>query len=71
MICGDLKILCILLGLQSGYTKFSWFLCLQGNRTRQEHWKRGSWPKREGFEIGERNIIQARCYLLLSISNWG
>jgi len=33
------------------------FLCLWDRRARQEHWTMESWPKREGFKIGERNII--------------
>jgi len=28
LICGDLKVIVIMLGLQSGYSKFSCFLCL-------------------------------------------
>ena len=30
MICGDLKIACMLLGQQAGYTKFPCFLCVCG-----------------------------------------
>ena len=38
MICGDLKMICILLGHQSGYTKFPCFLCLWDSRDRENHW---------------------------------
>jgi hypothetical protein len=27
MICGDLKVLCMLLGQQAGYTKYPYFMC--------------------------------------------
>ena len=54
----NLKNLCVLVGQQSGYTNFPCFLCLWDSRARQEHWTKENWPKTEGFEIGERNIIQ-------------
>ena len=55
----NLKNLCILVGQQSGYIKFPCFLCLRDSRACQEHWAKESLPKREGFEIGERNIIHS------------
>ena len=36
IICNDVKILCILLGKQNGYTKFPCFLCLWDSRVFQE-----------------------------------
>ena len=38
MICGDLKIICMLLGQQSGLTKFPCFLCEWDSRARDLHW---------------------------------
>lgn len=40
MICGDFKILTMLLGQQAGYTKYPCFLCLWDSRTREQHWKK-------------------------------
>ena len=37
-ICGDLKVIGILLGLQSGYTKYCCFLCTWNSRARYEHY---------------------------------
>ena len=31
-VCGDFKMLGVLLALQSGYTKYFWFLCLWNSR---------------------------------------
>ena len=59
MICGDLKMICILLGQQSGYAKFPCFLCLWDSRDRENHWIRQNWPKRSNFKVGEKNILHA------------
>lgn len=40
LICGDLKIIAIILGLQSGYSKFPCFLCLWDSRADTEHYVR-------------------------------
>lgn len=57
MICGDLKILCMLLGQQSGYTKFPCFLCEWDSRTRDLHWTKTKWKARTSLEPGLKNII--------------
>ena len=36
-VCGDLKVLTILLGQQSGFTKYPCFLCLFNSRDRENH----------------------------------
>jgi len=66
MICGDLKVICILLGQQSGFTKYPCFLYLWDSRVRQEHWVRDIWPKRENFRVGENNILHVP---LVNLSN--
>ncbi|GBP06878.1 hypothetical protein EVAR_99750_1 [Eumeta japonica] len=48
----------ILLGQQSGYTKFPCFICLWDSRAEQEHWVRRNWPLRENMEPGKQNIVQ-------------
>lgn len=57
-ICTDLKVVTILLGQQSGFTKHMCFLCLWDSRARNEHFVRREWPARERFVIGENNITQ-------------
>ena len=57
--CGDFKIglLTLLLGQQSGYTKFPCFLCLWDSRARELHWTQTDWPPRHGLTPGEKNVI--------------
>lgn len=43
-ICGDLKVVALLLGLQLGYTKFCCFLCEWDSRAKALHYKRQDWP---------------------------
>lgn len=57
MVCGDLKILSMLLGQQAGYTKYPCFLCLWDSRARDQHWTNTDWPPRETLTPGEKNII--------------
>ena len=52
-ICGDLKIVCMLLGQQGGYTKYLCFLCLWGSRAKKDHWVKQYWSKRTEFVVGE------------------
>ena len=56
LICGDLKVISILLGQQAGYTKFPCFICLWDSRAKKEHWVKKNWPRRENFNVGEKNI---------------
>ena len=56
MICGDLKIIAIILGLQSGYSKFPCFLCLWDSRADTEHYVRKEWPPREQFMLGTHSV---------------
>lgn len=55
-VCGDLKILGMLLGQQSGFTKFPCFLCLWDSRDRANHWTKKCWPPRE-LKVGEKNVL--------------
>ena len=45
-ICGDLKVVSLLLGLQLGYTKHMCFLCLWNSRDDENHYKSDDWPSR-------------------------
>lgn len=55
-LCGDLKVIGLLLGLQSGYTKYCCFLCLWDSRARQQHYEVKNWPQRVEFIPGTNNI---------------
>jgi hypothetical protein len=39
MICGDLKVLCMLLGQLAGYTKYPCFMFEWDSRARSQHWE--------------------------------
>lgn len=56
-VCGDLKVIALLLGLQLGYTKFCCFLCEWDSRDRKNHYLKKQWPKRETLTVGEKNVV--------------
>lgn len=56
-ICGDLKMITILLGQQSGYTKLPCFLCLWDSRADDRHYIVKDWPQREEWVLGKNNIL--------------
>lgn len=58
-ICGDLKVIGLLLGLQGGFTKYCCFLCLWDSRATNEHYNTKIWPKRGTFIPGQKNIAHA------------
>ena len=55
-ICGDLKVVSLLLGLQLGYTKHMCFLCLWNSRDDENHYKRVDWPSRTEHVLGKYNV---------------
>ena len=55
-ICGDLKVIGLLLGMQSGFTKYPCFLCLWDSRDTQHHYIVKEWPRREDFTPGKHNV---------------
>ena len=55
-ICGELKVVGILMGIEGGFTKHCWFLCLWNSRTTKEHYIRRDWPVRESYLSGVANI---------------
>lgn len=57
LICVDLKMVNILLGQQSGYTKYPCFLCLWDSRAKTHHWIKKDWPPREALVPGQQNVI--------------
>ncbi|GFT29093.1 uncharacterized protein TNCV_3587231 [Trichonephila clavipes] len=57
-ICGDLKAISMLLGQQSGYTKFPCFLCEWDSRDRKQHYVKQTWPIRKALIFLELKILK-------------
>jgi hypothetical protein len=66
-ICGDLKVIGLLLGQQRGCTKFPCFLCEWDSRARDKHWDTVPWPEREQLQPGS---TVKKYYFHPCTSNW-
>ena len=44
-LCGDLKVVALLLGMQLGYTKYCCFLCKWDSWDKKNHYVNKLWPK--------------------------
>jgi hypothetical protein len=55
-ICGDLKVVGLLLEQQRGYTKYPCFLCEWDSRARDKLWDTVHWPEREQLQPGSKNV---------------
>jgi hypothetical protein len=55
--CGDLKVLCMLLGQQAGYTKHPYFMYEWDSSARSQHWEQKHWTPRTSLEPGCKNIL--------------
>ena len=55
-ICGDLNVIGILLGMQSGFTKLCCFLREWDSPSKQKHYEVRQWPLRDAFIPGERSV---------------
>jgi len=68
-LCGDLKVVALLLGIHLGYTKYCCFLCEWDSRDKKNHCVNKLWPKRTSLTPGEKNIaspslvLQEKIYL--------
>jgi len=51
-ICGDLKVITLLLGLQQEFTKYCCFICEWDSRAQTLHYSRKDWPARKSLEAG-------------------
>ncbi|CAN2390602.1 hypothetical protein PRIEUP_LOCUS639 [Pristimantis euphronides] len=58
----NLKVLCMLLGQQAGYTKYPCFLCLWDSRNQQNHWTKKSWQPRV-LTVSEKMSSEKLWYL--------
>lgn len=56
-LCGDLKVVALLMGLQQGYTKYMCFLCEWDSRARDLPYWRKEWTRRQNLAVGEKNIM--------------
>ncbi|XP_065449041.1 uncharacterized protein LOC103306399 isoform X1 [Chrysemys picta bellii] len=68
-LCGDLKVVALLLGLQTGYTKYCCFLCEWDSRARDSHYIKKDWPLRQSLESGRKSVqhpllVESRKILL-------
>jgi len=52
-ICGDLKVIGMLMGMQGGFTKYCCFLCLWDSRATGDHYNVHDWPLRNTHEPGK------------------
>jgi len=55
-ICGDLKVIALLLGLQHGFTKYCFFICEWDSRALSLHYSRQYWSARKSLEPGIINV---------------
>jgi hypothetical protein len=56
-VCGDLKIIAILLGMQVGCTKYCCFICERDSRAKDKHYSVKHCKKRQKLTPGERNVV--------------
>ena len=55
-LCGDLKVIGILMRLQGGFTKHYCFLCLWDSRATAHHYETKEWPTRNSYAPAVKNI---------------
>ena len=56
-VCVDLKMVNLLLGQQSGFTKYPCFLSMWDSRDRSQHYMKKDWPARNEMVPGRSNNI--------------
>jgi hypothetical protein len=56
-ICGDLKVISMLLGQQGENTNYPCLQCKWDSRDRAKHWTRNVWPKRTSLIPGNKNFL--------------
>jgi hypothetical protein len=55
-ICGDLKVVSLLMGLLLGYMKYCCFLCEWDSRAKTLRSLKRDWPLRKSLNVGEKNV---------------
>ena len=53
-LCGDFKVIAILLGLQPGYKKYCCFFCEWDSHAKHKHYLKKEWPKRKTLKAGTK-----------------
>jgi len=56
-LCGDLKLVALLLGMQLGCTKYCCLLRERDSRDKRNHFVNDLWPKRTSLTPGEKNVV--------------
>ncbi|KAF2343898.1 hypothetical protein FHG87_025346 [Trinorchestia longiramus] len=55
-LCGDLKVIGLLMDMQAVFTKYCCFLCLWDNRAVSQHYKQKDWGSRSTLVPGEHRV---------------
>jgi hypothetical protein len=55
-ICGDLKVIALVLGLQQGFRTCCCFICERDSRAGSLHYSKNNWPIRKSLEPGIMNV---------------
>ena len=55
-LCGDLKVIGMLMGMRGGFTKNCCFLCLWDSRATDAHYTRSDWPQRRSYIPGVGSV---------------
>ena len=58
ILCGDLKVIGLLMGMQAGFTKYCCFLCLWDSRAVSQHYKQKDWESRITFVSCEHSLME-------------
>ena len=56
ILCGDLKVIGLLMGMQAGFTKYCCFLCLWDSWAVSQHYKQKDWGSRNTFVPGNHSL---------------
>jgi hypothetical protein len=68
-ICADFKVIALVLGMQTGFTKYMGFLCEWDSRDKQQHYYKKVWPPRRQLTPGSKNVqhepLVERSHILL------
>jgi len=66
-LCGDLKAVALLLGMQLGYIKYRCFLCEWDCRDKKNHCVYKLWPKRTSLTPEKKNVVNPPLVLPVKI----
>ena len=55
-LCGDLKVVALVMGLQLGYTKYCCFLCEWNSRAKDSHYIKKDGPVCQSLTSGKKNV---------------